>query len=121
MSTWETATTRASIVGLVADGTTKLPLRWAQVDILAGPPAFEQLRALRRKDPAWWYLPERMDRTRTRKDGSYCFINLPVGAYRILVSMRASAYKPVEVTVDTSEVQDKAIPWTNVELVSGTG
>ena len=59
-------------------------LAGAIIEIIAGPPAFETLRAAWALDPV--QRNARPDRTSSQADGIYFFTDLPPGAYRLRVS-----------------------------------
>ena len=59
-------------------------LAGAIIEIIAGPPAFETLRAAWALDPA--RRSARPDRTTSETDGVYFFTGLPPGTYRLRVS-----------------------------------
>ncbi len=77
-----------AMAGRVSDATTGKPLAGALVEIAAGPPEFEQRRAILAQDPGWAGRRERPDRTHARPDGIFVFLNLPPGGYRLQVSYR---------------------------------
>lgn len=94
MAAWET--TRAvffrhsvSIAGRVLDGYTQEPIAGAPVVLTAPkgsrlPKRFVLRReALKANDPCWEQRIERPDRTISRADGSYCFLDLPAGTYQL--------------------------------------
>jgi hypothetical protein len=77
--------------GRVLDAVTGKPLAGALVEITAGPPEFEQFRAILAQDPAWTRRRERPDRTHSRTDGIFVFLNLPPGEYRLRISYQPQA------------------------------
>lgn len=79
----ETTSHALSIAGRMADAMTGAPIPAARVTIVQGPAAFEALRAILAAGPEWEQTSERLDRTWTRPDGSYRFLDLPAGLYRL--------------------------------------
>jgi len=63
------------------------PIAQAQGTIVSGPPAFQARLAVLAAGPGWERLPQRLDRTSTRRDGSYWFPDLPSGLYRLEVGV----------------------------------
>jgi Carboxypeptidase regulatory-like domain len=76
---------RVAIAGRVQDASTAKPIEGAEVEIADMPAAFKkhlQLASL----PAgsrWERMQERPDRTRTRPNGIFVFLDLPPGDYKI--------------------------------------
>jgi len=85
VTVWEVATCALAIAGRVTDAVTGEPVPAARVTIASGPPAFEARRGVLTAGPGWERLAERLDRTWTRPDGSYRFLDLPAGLYRLEV------------------------------------
>jgi hypothetical protein len=79
----EVTTHALSIAGQVTDAVTGAPIPGARVAIVQGPAAFEAWRAILAGGPGWEQSPERLDLTSTRADGSYRFLDLPAGLYRL--------------------------------------
>ena len=88
MSPAITIRTTLAICGHVWDAVTAAPIADAVVTIVAGPPAFEARRAIRSSLPGWESSARRLDRTRTRVDGRFVFVNLPEGDYTLKVGAR---------------------------------
>lgn len=86
MSAPISATNTLAIAGYVDDAQTGAPIAGALVAISAGPPAFEALRAVLSSLPGWASAADRLDRTSTRVDGRFVFVNLPDGSYTLAVS-----------------------------------
>ena len=92
MVAWVEVRRRVAMVGRVTDAETGRPLGGAQVEITAGPRAFETRRATGatragdQRDAA----VERLDRTRTAADGHFRFMGLPNGRYRLRASLRGA-------------------------------
>lgn len=95
---------RAVIAGQVTDATTKQPVSRATVTLTKCPPALSaRLRTLAElRGDDWEDLAERLDRTMSAWDGSYRFIDLPVGDYEItaLGPNKKHGDKTAEVSVD---------------------
>jgi hypothetical protein len=78
-----------AIAGRVLDGVTGKPLAGADVVLIAMPAAAEQRLkfALLAYGRQWAGRLERPDRTQSRADGLFYFLDLPDGDYRLRVSM----------------------------------
>ncbi len=82
-----------SIAGCVRESASAVPplvtrdlerrLAGALVEIVAGPPAFETMRAVQAVNPK---TRRRLDQTCSQADGIYVFVDLPPGAYRLRIS-----------------------------------
>ncbi|MCU0499667.1 MAG: carboxypeptidase-like regulatory domain-containing protein [Anaerolineae bacterium] len=99
----------ASIMGIVRDTATGLPVRNARVEITQAPEQFEVTRTLKRAqvDPFFWRnAPERVDRRQTRADGSYFFESLPPGRYRLKCSALGDGVRYI--TIETADIEVKA-------------
>lgn len=96
----------ASIMGVVRDGETQLPVRNARVEITRAPEQFEVTRTLKRAQVdsfVWRSAPERVDRRKTRADGSFFFQNLPPGIYRLRCSAMGDGVRYM--TVETADIE----------------
>ena len=80
-----------AIAGRVVDAGTGKPLGDAQVAITAMPPAFTKWLkfAAIPYGSRWGKMSERADRTRSRADGWFFFMDLPDGSYRLQASAPA--------------------------------
>lgn len=77
-----------SIAGRVNDRGSGLPIAGAVLELVAGPPAFLSTVAVRSRDPLWVRRKERLNRTVSRADGLFYFLDLPDGGpYRIEVTV----------------------------------
>lgn len=85
MSAWELVRHQVAAAGTVTDTVTGNPLRGVDVTLTDGPAAFLDMIALRavQAGKRWSNLAERPDRTRTRADGHYHFMDLPNGGYTL--------------------------------------
>lgn len=85
MIRWETARHVVAIFGSVVDAVTKKPVPGAQVAIQDMPAAFKktlQLKSLQ-FGGEWDTMPQRPDRTTSRMDGQFYFLDLPAGKYTL--------------------------------------
>jgi hypothetical protein len=85
---WQVLRRRVAIAGRVVDASTGKPLGDAQVTITAMPPAFSKWLkfAATPYGNRWDKMSERADRTRSRADGWFFFMDLPDGSYRLQAS-----------------------------------
>jgi Carboxypeptidase regulatory-like domain len=76
---------QVAIAGQLVDAQSTRALAGAFVEITAAPSVFTAWLALKAKayGDAWAALPERPDRTRTKPDGHFHFLDLPDGAYSV--------------------------------------
>lgn len=79
MGFWQTARHQVAIAGRVRDTETGKPLAGAVITVIAMPVAFRRKVELLSKSRA--ALTERVDRTRSRADGIFYFLDLPEGKY----------------------------------------
>jgi hypothetical protein len=122
MMQFESRVNVVSIGGKVTDAVTDLPLAFARIEVVTGPEAFEIARAAKKQqmtEALWKQQEKRIDLTISRADGSYFFLNLPAGTYRLKCSMkRPTNYQAI--TLDTVEVVAPAEgmpPATNFALL----
>ena len=89
MSDWQITRHRVAIAGKVLDGGTGKSVAGAVAAITAMPPAFENKVAIAASayGARWEKMSERLDRTKTRKDGLFYFLDLPDGQYTISASI----------------------------------
>lgn len=82
---WLSARHRVSIWGKVTDAVTQKPIADAEVTLTKMPPKFEETleRLARYAGSDWERKSQRPDRTRSRADGLYYFLDLPDGEYEI--------------------------------------
>lgn len=82
---WITARHRVSIWGKVFDGVTQKPVAGADVTLTRMPAALESTlgRMAQYAGSEWDTRTQRPDRTRSRADGLYYFLDLPDGDYEI--------------------------------------
>jgi hypothetical protein len=100
-----------SIAGRVVDGVSKKPLEGALIEIIDGPPEYDQRLAAIKGDPDWWRRPNRPDRTYSRAYGMFVFVDLPDGDYRVRVSLPAQGSRyGVTVLPDPCTVQPPPVP-----------
>lgn len=88
MSDWQIARHQVAIAGRVLDGHTGKPVAGALVSMTAMPPVFQKRLVITSSSRADWdEMLERPDRTRTRKDGLFYFLDLPEGSYTLSGSL----------------------------------
>jgi Carboxypeptidase regulatory-like domain len=86
---WEIVRRQVAVAGRVVDGRTGKPFSGATVTIAAMPDAFRRKLELRAMQfgAGWNGMAERADRTRSRADGSFYFLNLPDGDYQLSATL----------------------------------
>jgi len=106
------------------------PLRVAgalvEIMVEEAPRVFQEMIEARKADPTWSREDKRIDRTRSRRDGAFFFIDLPPGdpdeSYRLRVSLPGSGgrYQPVETAPVAVQQNPPGSPvqvaWVDVEL-----
>lgn len=103
-SAWEIIRRQVALSGYVADADGN-PVADAQITLVKQPAAFAPrlIGAASDAGPRWDELTERLDRTLSRSDGLYFFLDLPPGKYTLrAVDLRAgqSAEKSVAIATD---------------------
>ncbi len=83
-SDWQVLRRQVAIGGQVVDGNNK-PVAGVQVTLTGMPDAFKQKlkHAADAAETAWDDLEKRPDRTQSRRDGIYFFLDLPDGSYTL--------------------------------------
>ena len=91
MTDWQVVQRRVSLAGIVTDAATLAPLAGATVKILSMPRSLQSRIGLVRLQfgKTWDALKERADRTQTRNDGLFLFLDLPEGEYTLEASLTA--------------------------------
>jgi hypothetical protein len=85
---------QVAICGVAVDGRTGQVLPGVQVRIIAMPASFsDRLKLKALQHARWEKLEERPDRTFTRADGSFRFLDLPDGEYRLAFSLRGAPHR----------------------------
>jgi len=110
---------RVAVAGHVTDAGTGKAISQAVVTITAAPEAFErrlQLASLQYGDQ-WDAMPERPDKTRTRDDGLFYFLDLPDGNYSLTASLPGS-YKRYGSVQQTAKVSRDAKGDTRIAFVN---
>ena len=110
MTEWQIARHRVAIAGRVFDASTVKPVAGAAVSITAMPETFERKLALASLayGNRWDTLKQRPDRTITREDGLFYFLDLPDGDYNLSASIPSygsrfgSAQQPAVVSRDSN-------------------
>jgi hypothetical protein len=92
MTQVQTVTHRVAVSGWVTDAESGKAIAGAQVTITSMPPAFAQKLKLVALGygKRWPTLTERADRTQTKEDGLFYFLDLPIGKYTFNVSATSS-------------------------------
>jgi hypothetical protein len=113
---------RVALAGVVTDAVTSQSVADAVVSIANAPKAFESWLGVyaTRFGAAWSGMTERPDRTRSRRDGLFYFLDLPDGDYELTVAAPSfgSRYGVAGSTVKVvgKELPRYEIQWTNVSL-----
>jgi len=86
---WETVRRQVAVAGRVLDARTGRLLPGALVTITAMPAAFQKKLAAKAMQygAQWAGMADRPDRTRSRPDGSFYFLDLPDGDYKVTASL----------------------------------
>jgi len=86
---WETVRRQVAVAGRVIDTRSGKPLPGALVTITGASAAFQKKLAAKAMQygALWDGMVERNDRTRSRKDGSFYFLDLPDGDYKLQASL----------------------------------
>lgn len=89
MSDWEIVRHQIAIAGWVTDEKTGRPIGGARVEIKEAPRDFQDWLTVKagQYGAGWETMAERPDRTHTEADGSYYFLDLPDGDYRLTASL----------------------------------
>jgi len=113
MIRWNTARHVIAIFGRVVDATTTQPVPGALVEIQDNPAVFDkklELAAMQYGD-RWATMMQRPDRTITRNDGEFYFMDLPDGQYTLSVAHPSTGrrYGRAEQIVDASHDAKKRV------------
>jgi Carboxypeptidase regulatory-like domain len=86
---WEITRRQLAAAGRVIDARTGKALQGATVTMTAMPVAFQKKLALKalQYGAQWSGMPERLDRRRSRLDGSFYFMDLPDGDYQLSATL----------------------------------
>jgi hypothetical protein len=120
MTNWVIAKHQVGIAGRVTDGVTGKPLSGIRVMISAMPPLFKRrldIVALQYRND-WEMMQERADRTLTRRDGLFYFLDLPDGHYGVTasVSRPGMRYGVAEQNVQVARDKKGAVTFINMTL-----
>jgi len=110
-------THRVAVAGWVKDSETKKAIAAADVTIVAMPSAFEQRLKLAsmRYGIRWAALAERPDKTQTKEDGLFYFLDLPNGKYTVRVTATKSGKRYASSEETASVTHD---PQGNLKMAS---
>jgi hypothetical protein len=127
MSATVTARHRVALAGFVCDAITKKAVAGAVVSMTANvPPAFKGRLKLYEAQfgVAWNAMTERRDRTRSRMDGLFYFLDLPEGDYELNISAPALGKRFGSVTQTAKVARDAKqnyhLEWAEVSLTPTT-
>jgi len=92
MIAWQVARHRVAVAGRVTNSETGKAISGVEVTITESPEAFRQKMqsTSMRYGNRWRAMPERPDRTRTRDDGLFYFLDLPDGSFSFSASLPGS-------------------------------
>lgn len=117
-----------ALAGRVIDQQSKQPLVEAELSLIAGPPAFQRIVAVRQQDPQWLHRKERINHTVSRAGGLFYFMDLPAGDdYQLAVTVprqlaRYAMYthaQPLTVAPQPDAAANhRAYPWVEIALPS---
>lgn len=90
MAEFETIRRQVAISGKVTDSTSGKPLADVMVEIVSGPSAFTSMMAVKESvyGPSFASSVKRPDKTKTRADGHFHFMDLPDGSYTLRASWK---------------------------------
>jgi hypothetical protein len=105
---WDVVRHRVAIAGRVFDATSEKPLGDAEVVITNMPPAFKktlQFAGVQFGD-RWAKMPQRPDRTQSRQDGLFYFLDLPDGSYGLRAAIPSRGRRCGVVETETKVSRD---------------
>lgn len=117
---WEIVRHQVAVCGRVLDGRAR-PVAKAQVTLTAMPGAFKQrLKGAASAAGNRWEAPlERPDRTLSRADGIYYFLNLPAGPYTVkAIDPSSGAHAEKTVSVNRTSDGKMTIAVADLELTT---
>jgi hypothetical protein len=117
---WEPTRRQVAIAGTVTDSQSGQAIAGARVEIINAPEAFNAtlaIKAIQHGDD-WPKMSERPDRTCTRTDGHFHFMDLPDGDYTLKITQPGSGtrYGTAEAETTVSRDADGNIDWENVAV-----
>jgi len=121
MAVTEVVRRQVTIAGQVEDAQSAVAIAGAFVEITAAPAAFTAWLAMRalRYGSEWDGLAERPDRTQTKPDGHFYFLDLPDGAYTLTarIAGAGSRYGNAQVAATVAHNPDGSVPLNPVKLL----
>lgn len=103
------------------EGETEKAISGAMVQIIAMPDKFRAILSLKvlQYGSQWERMRDRLDRKITASDGSFYFVNLPLGEYKLKASLPGSGtrYQNGEQIVSVSSPINDVIPTTMTDIV----
>lgn len=117
-----------AIAGRVSDSQTQQPIVGAELTLVDGPPAFQEIVDVCRRDPQWEERKVRLNHTVSRSGGLFFFLDLPTGGpyqLEIVVPHQATRYgrqrhnQPIDVApMPASAAHPVRYHWADVALTA---
>ena len=119
MLTMQISNSQVAIAGRVLERETKEPISGAMVEIIEMPEKFNDILSLKalQYGTQWEKMSVRPDRKITASDGSFYFVNLPPGEYKLKASLLGSGtrYKNREQEIIVKDVNQTLM--TEIDLL----